>query len=675
MMKPFHITRALLKVAPVALILIAAGCPDAEIIIVDREPDRRDVGEGCVLNDDCDTGRCIGGICDDGSCDSDDECLDDEVCVFGACEPADQFACTTDQQPLISVTPLEVEFGEVALGNQGEAVVTIENLGDCLLTLESMGFAPNADPGFDCDLCDPAQMPQRIPPQRTMDVTVSFDPPGPGEAESVLVINSDDNTAGEDGIVEVNLHAAYSGVPVLIVEPLELNFGFVAAGSTRTETFRITNQGSGNAALTIDAIFVQPPDGFTIPEEFVAVNPVDALTLPPYNPNDPTTYVDVPVTFAPEGTPRNYSAQLKVRGHAGDVAGAVTIGAQMSGSSLGPPQINVNPIELTFEEDDGSGIAVGNVTFQQVTISNSGQSDLSVDMSLFDPTGDFSVSPPFIAPIAAGGAVTISIFYNPSEPSDPVNPHDPQTYVNASLNITSNDDDPAEDVLKQVSLRGLARGGVFDDVLKVEMTFQNADNSWAGNDFRDVDLEVQSPTGFSCTKPVHQYAPDGNGGFIVTGTEDLCDDWNAFGQEGVVNWIALGQYEEPERVLLHSLGQDLAEGGLFVARAHFIEDCANIPTGILGDILGIGGSILLGALGGAIGVPIAVDPGQISDLVTENCWDRESSLATLHVFLNGEEVASPQFRLRDKGDCAEMIRLRRVNGQFLIESADPAPCN
>jgi hypothetical protein len=506
-------------------------------------------------------------------------------------------------------------------------------------------------------------------------VNLSYTPPGPGEAFSELIINSDDSTAGDDGLVNVALHATYSGEPVLIVDPLTLPFGHVPQASSDTRTVRITNEGSGNAVLTIVGIYLGGSDreDFSIPDEFIAVSPVAPMELPPFDPNDPSTVLEVPVTITPQGL-RDMNATLNVQAHAGDPLAAVTAAAELTGSSLGPPQINISATELVYQQDDGEAWPVGTVSFKSLTISNSGQSPLQVDMSLFDPSGDFSVSPPFVPPVAAGGAVTVSIFYNPSEPSDPVTPHDPQQPISASLNITSNDTDPSEDVLKVVALRGWAKGGTFDDVLKLEMSFENADNSWSGNDFRDVDLELVSPTGFSCAKPIYQYGSDGQGGFIVVDTEDPCDDWNAFQNEGQANWIALGQYEEPERVVLYGLGQDLAQGGLFSARVHYIEDCANIPTGILGDLLGIGGSILLGALGGAVGVPIAVDPNSISDLVTENCWDHESSLTTLHVFVNGDEVASPQHRLRDKGDCAEMIKLRRQDGQFVIEGSGPGPC-
>ena len=132
-------------------------------------------------------------------------------------------------------------------------------------------------------------------------------------------------------------------------------------------------------------------------------------------------------------------------------------------------------------------------------------------------------------------------------------------------------------MLKTVALRGFARGGLFDDVLKLEMTFENADNSWAGNDYRNVDMEVISPSGFSCTKPIPQFQSDGQGGFVVVGNpEDPCLTWNSFQREGTVDWIALGQYEEPERVLLFGLGQELANGQDFTVRLHYVEDCANI---------------------------------------------------------------------------------------------------
>jgi hypothetical protein len=119
-------------------------------------------------------------------------------------------------------------------------------------------------------------------------------------------------------------------------------------------------------------------------------------------------------------------------------------------------------------------------------------------------------------------------------------------------------------------------------------------------------------------------------------------------------------------VVLFGLGQDLANGQTFTARVHFTEDCSNMPTGVLGDVLGIGVSALFAVLGGEIGVPIAVPPDQISNLITQNCWDHSSSLVTLHVSINGQEIAAPQQRIQHKGDHIDIVRLRRTDGRFEI---------
>lgn len=657
--------------AALTVSLVGTACEEGGSFVVDRPDDTRPVGQACVLDAECESGRCIGGICDDGGCTLDDDCREGEICVFGACEDADNYACRPGQRPLINIQPLSVEFGEVSLGSTAESVITIENQGDCLLTLQGVGLSSLTTEGFSCEPCDVTQFPQRVPPSRALDVTVRYSPTGPGEAEGQVLIRSDDLTSGDEGLVGIDLHAAYSGVPRLVLEPAQINFGYVpfqagGVAGERTEHVRVMNQGSGNAALTTQFIFVQPGTDFSLPPEFAGISPASPRILPPYNPNDASTWIDVPVTFRPTRN-ANQSTTLTVNAHAGDPAAAVNIPAQLTASSLGPPQINVSATELTYRQDDGQAYPVGLVAFRQVTISNSGQSDLNVDMALSDPSGDFSLSPSFVPPIAPGGAVIVSVFYNPSQPSDPASPHAPNQSVNAFFNITSNDTDPGSDVLKTVALRGFARGGLFDDVLKLEMTFENADNSWAGNDYRNVDMEVISPSGFSCTKPIPQFQSDGQGGFVVVGNpEDPCLTWNSFQREGTVDWIALGQYEEPERVLLFGLGQELANGQDFTVRLHYVEDCANIPTGLLADLLGIGASALLGVLGGSIGVPISVPPDQISDLIAENCWDRASSLATVHISLNGQEVASPQIRLRQKGDFVDVIRLHRENGQFTI---------
>jgi hypothetical protein len=647
--------------------LVAFGCVDREFISVDRQRPKRPIGDACTVDSECSSGRCIAGICDDGACRNDQDCRRDELCVFGACEPADTFACQPDQAPQLSLSPgLDINFGQVNIGQSRAQTVTVENTGDCLLTLSSVGIADDGDPGFSCSPCDPSSYPLRIPPFRSFDISVTFAPETAGDADSRLLIRGDDTTAGDRGLVSVALHGDYDGTPALDWSPLELNFGFVpfqAGGQQgeRTLELFVRNRGTGNAALVIERVFVDEGLVFTIPAEINAIRPDSPALLAPYDPNDASTELVIPVTFRPNST-RAFDDRLVIR-----LQDGTTAEVPITGDSRGPPQISVSTDALEFRCRGGpldpcpapDPYPVGLIAFRQFTITNSGASPLEVSISVGGASqsgrDDFSVSPSFIPPIQPGGAAPFTVFFNPSQTWDP---------ATAFVNIISNDTDPSTDVLKTIALTGYSQAAQNDQVLKLEMEYQNGDNSWAGNDFRNVDLELESPTGFTCAKPRMQYTPDGNGGFIPSIAQDYCAEWRSFGQEGQVNWIALGAFEEPERIILFGLGPTGAEGGTFRARVYYVEDCANIPTGLLANILGIGGSILLGVLGGAVGVPIVVPPDQISQTIANNCFDHDSSLTTLHISLNGVERAAPQVRLDRKGDVREIARLVRRQGQF-----------
>ena len=78
--------------------------------------------------------------------------------------------------------------------------------------------------------------------------------------------------------------------------------------------------------------------------------------------------------------------------------------------------------------------------------------------------------------------------------------------------------------------------------------------------------------------------------------------------------------------------------------------------------------MLLGVLGGAVGVPIAVDPGTISETIANNCFDRDGTTVTTRISLNGVVVASPQTRLNDKGDFRTVATMKREAGFFCSQT-------
>jgi len=661
------------------LAMLGVGCGDTEFISVEKPGDPlRPVGEACTVDSQCDGGRCVGGACSDGGCQNDGDCRESEICVFGECENADDFACQTDQRPIMTVSSTAVTFEQVALGQTQNQIVTVGNVGDCLLTLQVISFSQNTSSDFACDPCSAEFFPQRVPPGRTLDVTVSYAPTRPGEAIGDLLIRGDDATAGDDGLVGVSLFADYDGIPAMVVSPLELSYGFVpftpgGGSGSRTETITVTNQGTGAAALELERLFLDREDVFTItamrqggqPVTVAAIDPENPLLIPPFSADNPLATVEVDVTFTPDDN-RDFEDELVLR--PGGLADNQRVSVVLTGSSLGPPQIEVTTQQLTYGDVGTAALLVGSVDFQQVTVRNNGQSALTINPAIGGgaAAGEFTVMPAFVPPIAAGGAIILSVFFNPSEASDPANTFTPARPFEAFLNITSNDTDPASDVLKTVALVGWARSGVQDQTLKVEMEFTNADNSWAGSDFRNVDLNIENvQNSLTCTKPQFlAIGPSGTGVFA-----DSCAEWNQFGQLGQTSWIGLGAFEEPERVVVRGLGPTGGQGQRFNVGITYIEDCANIPSGLLSDILGIAGSVLLGALGGAVGVPIAVDPSSISDTIANNCFDHASTTVTTRISLDGVVVASPQTRLGEKGDFATVATMKRVNGAFCSETA------
>ena len=90
-------------------------------------------------------------------------------------------------------------------------------------------------------------------------------------------MRTDDATAGTDGVVAVDLRGTYSGVPVLVIEPLEVNFGYVPSGQTGNDTVTIRNMGSGNAVLNVERLTVYSGGEFFIDEadEIFPTDPVE----------------------------------------------------------------------------------------------------------------------------------------------------------------------------------------------------------------------------------------------------------------------------------------------------------------------------------------------------------------------------------------------------------------
>lgn len=102
--------------------------------------------------------------------------------------------------PEIEVTPEAIEFGQVEVGVQQSAFVTVANTGDAPLTVESLTILQGE--GTDFGFMPLEQLPLAIEPNTMVEMEVVFMPSAEGPYEAIFQIVSDDP---EQSLVEVML--------------------------------------------------------------------------------------------------------------------------------------------------------------------------------------------------------------------------------------------------------------------------------------------------------------------------------------------------------------------------------------------------------------------------------------------------------------------------------------
>jgi hypothetical protein len=183
---------------------------------------------------------------------------------------------------------------------------------------------------------------------------------------------------------------------------------------------------------------------------------------------------------------------------------------------------------------------------------------------------------------------------------------------------------------------GLASG---NDVVALELRFENDSETVLDADLRDVDLILESPDGRVCREA------------------DPSPSWGPFGSP---RWSGQGAKENPERILLPDAMQD----GRYEVTLSYVEDCSTLPTALAAELLGLGADELVDYLSeGGVGI----DPEMLSDAIAETCINRSGPNARLVVSINGAVAIDVPVELRNKGDLVNPISLVRSNGSFAVE--------
>ena len=557
---------------------------------------------GCALLLSCSNEKLVQTLCR-----ADEDCGTGFLCDNYQCAAAQTKSCEVviDGNPILEPTPHAVSYGKLE-APEATKKIALHNLGNCTLTIFEASLAGGEKSPYTCDLCK-GEFPLELFPGRHREVTLEFKAPDVGPFDDALVLLSDDREFPE---LRVPLHADFRGVPELRVTPNPVDFGYVASGRVTRKTIQITNQGTGVAAITLQAIKLDPSDTVDFG---IGVKLDQPLELAPIA-VDSKALLSFEAQFHPRSIAQ-HQVDLVVVTSKGEVR------IPFKGNAETPPKMNVNPTSITLGK-----VPLGQSNYQPLTIVNEGGAPLNVKYKWGGPTPttDLFAVPSTIPAIAAGAYLELQVAVTATA----VGP------ISGLLLLESND--PTRPTMTiPVTAEGVPGPG--PQVVKVELVFENGADSIFDEDFRNVDMSLEHPYGYVCNK--QQPNPT---------------NWGNYGK---ATWIAFGPKEEPERIILADATQD----GTYRVMLQYMQDCASLPTDLLAGILGISIDVLLNYLSGGA---INVNGKDVGDLIKNLCLDRTNSNATVRVYVNGTLSKEKTVSLGKMGDTVYALDLVRDTGVF-----------
>jgi hypothetical protein len=149
--------------------------------------------------------------------------------------------------PDISVAPGAKDFGEVFVGSSAQQIFSITNDGTDDLIIE-VGDILLSGENPDQFALDGFSLPITLAPTESQNVTVIFSPTSEGEKSATLQISSNDPDE-EENPVSVPLSGNGLVQPDIAVNPASKDYGSVLVGSSASQIFEISNEGSGDLVV------------------------------------------------------------------------------------------------------------------------------------------------------------------------------------------------------------------------------------------------------------------------------------------------------------------------------------------------------------------------------------------------------------------------------------------
>src|SRR5581483_10694562 len=249
---------------------------------------------------------------------------------------------------------------------------------------------------------------------------------------------------------------------------------------------------------------------------------------------------------------------------------------------------------------------------------------------------DFSAAPAVLPAIAPGSVTELEVAFTATALNCGMSGCLAKSETGI-LELTT--DDPSNPSIP-VTVLATAVPGQGPEVVKVEMVFNGGGSGTFTNDVRMVEMHLEHPFGYVCDKANPMVM------------------WGNYGNAG---WIAFPPLQNPQRVVL----SDTMVDATWRIQLSYLEDCDSLPTGVLAGLLGISVDAL--ELYFAGGLLPGVGGQQVSDLISQICFDHSGSDATVNVYANGNLIGQKTAHLNNKGDTIYAVDLVRTNGHFTAQ--------
>ena len=154
--------------------------------------------------------------------------------------------------PQLTVSPILLPFGNVAIGSSATLPVTLTSSGTSAVTVNSVAIGGT---GF---TVTGATFPLTMSPKQSVALQVTYSPTAANAATGSLTISSNSSTSGT---ATVSMTGTGTVGPQLTVSPSSLSFGDVNVGSTATLGATLTS--SGGSAVTVNSATISG-SGFTV---------------------------------------------------------------------------------------------------------------------------------------------------------------------------------------------------------------------------------------------------------------------------------------------------------------------------------------------------------------------------------------------------------------------------